>query len=127
MLLYFTGKSRSSAAIIEEQKNTYEYYAQARFIVIPVVKRIYDKSLVLAGLTTFVDASILGKPVLLSDNTNIGVDVEKLGIEMTYIAGDYLDMARKMSMLLSLSSDEYNCMCFNMKRFVKNHNCQTFC
>lgn len=67
------------------------------------------------------------KPVLASDNTNMGIDIEGLGIGMIYKAGNVEDMRNKMQQLLSLSEKDYKQMCDNMKEHSKTHNYDEFC
>lgn len=105
---------------------TYAIYAQARFIVVPIVRRI-QKTKSLSGLNSFVDAVVMHKPVLASDSTNMGIDIEGLGIGMIYKAGDVEDMRNKMQQLLSLSEKDYKQMCDNMKVYSKTHNYDEFC
>lgn len=64
--------------------DTFRYYNKSKFIVIPVSLEHSSGQDVLAGLTSFVDAAVMGKPVLISDNTNMGIDVKKLGIGLIY-------------------------------------------
>lgn len=106
---------------------TYAIYAQARFIVVPIVRRIQKTSKCLSGLNSFVDAVVMHKPVLASDSTNMGIDIEGLGIGMIYKAGDVEDMRNKMQQLLSLSEKDYKQMCDNMKVYSKTHNYGEFC
>lgn len=107
--------------------DVFHYYIQSKFIVIPIVPRNQGERYVLSGLTTFVDAVVLHKPVLISDNTNMGVDVEGLGIGMVYKAGDVEDMRKKMQLLLSLPDGEYQKMCDNMKRYSVGRSYADFC
>lgn len=117
----------------DSQKNStgymevFHYYLQSKFIVIPIIPRDAKSSYVLSGLTTFVDAVVLHKPVLISDDTNMGVDVEALGIGAVYKAGDVEDMRRKMLYLMSLSVSEYQKMCDNMERYSKGRTYDDFC
>lgn len=108
-------------------KETCRIYAQSRFLVIPCSNFSGKAAKRLAGLTSFVDATVVGKPVLISDNTNMGIDVEALGIGLTYKGGDVDDMADKMRRLESMGEQEYQAMCRNMRSFAKSHNYNTFC
>lgn len=107
--------------------DTFRYYNKSKFIVIPVSLEHSSGQDVLAGLTSFVDAAVMGKPVLISDNTNMGIDVKKLGIGLIYKAGNVNDMADKMKSLMSLNEAEYNKMCDNMREYSKTHNYNVFC
>lgn len=105
----------------------YRMYAKSKFIVIPINVRPYKQRYCLAGLTTFVDAVIMHKPVLVSDNTNMGIDVKKLGIGLEYKAGNVEDMRQKMIQLQSLSDEEYYTMCNNMRNYSQTYNYDEFC
>ena len=105
----------------------YEMYDKSKFIVIPTVIKEGKNKYCLSGLTTFVDAVVMYKPVLASDNTNMGIDIEGLGIGMIYKAGNVEDMRNKMQQLLSLSEKDYKQMCDNMKEYSKTHNYDEFC
>lgn len=106
---------------------TYAHYLESRYIVIPIIPRSASSKYTLAGLTTFVDAVVLGKPVLISDNTNIDIDIEGLNIGRVYKAGDTDDMRRVMQELMELSNNEYNKMCDNMKKLAETLNYKFFC
>lgn len=107
--------------------DTYTAYAQSRFIVIPIERRTKKAMRVLSGLTTFVDAVVMKKPVLISDSTNMEVDVEKLGIGLVYKAGDSKDMRAKMEQMLAWTSEEYDKACSKMNEYSKTHNYDEFC
>ncbi len=117
----------------DSQKNStgymdvFHYYIQSKFIVIPIVPRDVKNRYVLSGLTTFVDAVVLHKPILISDDTNMGIDVESLGIGTVYKAGDVEDMRNKMLYLMSLSDSQYHKMCDNMERYSKGRTYDDFC
>ena len=105
----------------------YEMYDKSKFIVIPTVVKEGKNKYTLSGLTTFVDAVVMHKPGLTSDNTNMGMDIEGLGIGLVFKAGDVEDMRNKMLHLLNLSDDEYRQMCDNMAEYSKTHNYNEFC
>lgn len=107
--------------------DTYTAYAKSRFIVIPIAQRTPKTANNLSGLTTFVDAVVMKKPVLISDNTNMGIDVEALGIGVVYKAGDIYDMREKMQQMMAWSADEYQAACRNMDEYSKTHNYDEFC
>jgi glycosyltransferase involved in cell wall biosynthesis len=90
-LIISTQKSSNAINYIDSVK----HYNSSEVLVIPIVR----ESCVLSGLTTFLDAIGMRKPLLVSDNTKISVDVEKEGIGFIYKAGDYEDLARKMRLL----------------------------
>lgn len=116
-------KSNNSLSAVD----TYKYYSISRFICIPCAPKVGRNKFGLNGLTSFVDAVVMHKPVLISDNTNMGIDVEGLGIGVTYKAGNVDDMSKKMKMMLSMSDEDYDKMCLNMKEYSKSHNYDVFC
>lgn len=73
-----------------------ELVLSADVMVIPV----RTDNIHLCGLTSFVDAIALGKPVIMSDNTFIDIDIEKEGFGFIYKAGDVLDLEAKMNVFL---------------------------
>lgn len=50
----------------------------------------------LCGLTTFNDAIALGKPVIVSDTANLGINIEKEGFGFFYKGGDVESLKEKM-------------------------------
>lgn len=72
---------------------------RATVSVIPILPGNTDGRL--AGLTSFIDAMALGTPVILSDNTHMGVGVEALGLGYTYKAGDKADFERAARRMVS--------------------------
>lgn len=54
----------------------------------------------LCGLTSFNDAIALGKPVIVADSANLGIDVEKEGFGFIYEAGNILDLREKIRRFL---------------------------
>ena len=118
----------------DSQKNeiTYsdlmDYYNKCRFVVIPVINHLNQRNAqVLCGLTSFVDAVMLGIPILMSDNTLIGVNIEKEGMGYVYRAGDEQDLKDKTNKLLALSNYEYLQMKQACLRFAYNNSYGKFC
>jgi glycosyltransferase involved in cell wall biosynthesis len=60
-----------------------EIYANARVLAIPMIS-----GLILSGLTTLVDALGMGKPVIMTKNPYIDLDIEKEGIGKWVAPGD---------------------------------------
>ncbi len=58
----------------------------------------------LCGLTSFNDAIALGKPVIIADSANIGIDVEKEGFGFIYKSGDVKDLREKMNRFVQMPS-----------------------
>lgn len=105
----------------------FSYYAKSKFVVIPCSKPTPFTQYTLKGLTSFVDAVIMQKPVLISDSTNMGIDVEKLGIGIVYKAGNVKDMHQKMLYLLRLDNNTYTQMSQKMYSYSLSHNYKVFC
>lgn len=74
------------------------YMTQSDVSVIPVVVRPSKTSL--CGLTSFLDALALGQPIVMSDNTNISVDIEALKIGKIYKSGDKEDLEEKLKFFI---------------------------
>lgn len=102
-------------------------YARSKFVVIPCSPKDERNVYSINGLTSFVDAVVMHKPVLVSSSSNMGIDFEELGIGLVYEAGNSDDMQRKMESLLCLSKDEYELMCHNMAVYSETHNYVEFC
>ena len=96
-------------------------YSETRFICIPIAKFRHEGR-ILVGLTGFLDAIALGKPVLMADNTLIGVDVESEGLGFCYKAGDEADFQEKARRLLALTETQYAAMSSRCKAFASAHN-----
>ena len=66
-----------------------EFMVNAGAGIIPIKQEKPGKrSVVICGLTSVWDALALGKPVIISDNSNLGIDFEQEGIGLEYKAGD---------------------------------------
>lgn len=98
-----------------------KFYSAARFICLPVVK-FRQEGRILVGLTAFLDAIALGKPILMSDNTLIGIDVEAEGLGLCYKAGDEADFHEKASRLLALDETQYAAMAERCRAFAATHD-----
>lgn|GEM_PF-5657078 len=101
------------------------FYEKSKFICIPM-KEVQPINSVLIGLTSFVDAVALGIPVLMSDNSLIGVDVEGLGLGKIYKTGNAADFEKQMSSLMELTDDEYKAMCGNCLEFSRKNSFEKF-
>lgn len=79
----------------------------------------------LYGTTSFLDAIALGMPIVMSDNTMIGVDVEKLQFGLFYRAGDPDSLADKLRMLAS--NEELQARFRrNSRAFAEEHDLNAF-
>lgn len=103
------------------------YYNKSQYVVIPVIKNINNQGQILCGLTSFVDAVMLGIPILMSDNTLIGVDLEKENMGYIYHAGDELDLQNKINQMLNLSDTEYSKMSKACIQFGHKNSYSNFC
>lgn len=122
--IYSSGDKKLNSLKAED---VFRLYSHTKFIVIPVISQSQNNFKILAGLTSFVDAVVMHKPILISDNTNMGIDFEKLGIGLVYKHEDADDMAKKMEIMLNMSDSEYTIMCENMAKYAEDHNYDTFC
>ena len=95
--------------------------SRTRFICLPVAK-FQQEGRILVGLTAFLDAIALGKPILMSDNTLIGIDVEAQGLGLLYKAGDESDFREKAARLLALDDAQYAAMAARCRAFAAAHN-----
>jgi len=100
-------------------------YRQARFIAIPMRKMPQDNA-ILIGLTSFVDALGMGLPILISDNSLIGIDIEKLNIGYVYRAGDLKDLEDTLKKYDRLTPEKYQQMCVNCKKFAEKNSFAKF-
>lgn len=74
----------------------------------------------LCGLTSFNDALALGKPIIIANSANIGIDIEKEGFGFIYTAGDIQDLKEKMNRFIqvptlieSMGKRAYEYACIN--------------
>ncbi len=102
-------------------RNLIEQYRHSRFIAIPMRKMPRDNA-ILIGLTSFVDALGMGLPILMSDNSLIGIDIEKLNIGYVYRAGDLKDLVDTLKKYDNLSPEEYQQMRVNCKEFAEENS-----
>lgn len=102
-----------------------QFYEKSKFICIPM-KVVQPVNSVLIGLTSFVDAIALGIPVLMSDNSLIGIDVETKRLGLTYKAGDAADFKRKMTLLLKMTDEEYHIMREKCFAFARENSFEKF-
>lgn len=125
---YIVFGSKSSAENEISYPELMTFYNVSKFSIIPIIPFGENNDIpVLSGLTSFIDSICLGIPVLMSDNTLIGIDIEKLGMVFFYNAGDDSDFSKKVNEVLSLSQDEYNIMRSNCIRFAASHSYEEFC
>lgn len=104
-----------------------EYYLRSRFVIIPIVDYGTTEIPVLAGLTSFIDALCMRIPVIMSDNTLIGVDIEKLGIGRIYKAGSSDELRSVLKEMQELSDEEYEQMRNKISVFLQGHTYEGFC
>lgn len=105
-----------------------QFYNISKFSIIPIIAFGDNNSIpVLSGLTSFIDSICLGLPILMSNNTLIGIDIEKLKMGFVYNAGDDRDFSKKVSQILNLTKNEYTIMRNNCIRFAISHSYKEFC
>lgn len=97
-----------------------QYYSISKFVCIPLIPTTEQS--ILMGLTSFVDAMAMGLPVLISENSLIGIDVDSLKLGLTYIPGDQDDFKKKANILLQMSDNDYVEMCNNCLNFSKQNS-----
>lgn len=92
--------------------------------IIPVVPSLPKERL--CGLTSFDDAIAMGHCILMSDNTNISVDIEKYRMGLYYKAGDENDLKSKVMFLTSHPEVvfEYG---RNARAYAETHSYRAFC
>ena len=73
------------------------HYQRAAVVAIPMVD-LPDK---LIGLTSLIDAMAMGKPVVMTRNAHIDIDIEKEGIGIWVAPGDEAGWKRALTHLLS--------------------------
>lgn len=100
-------------------------YSQSKFIVIPMKKLKKDNNLI-NGLTSFIDALGMGLPVIMSDNSNLGIDIEKEGIGFSYAAGDTDGLVRKLAKCLEMDEVEYEEMYEKCRLFACKNSFDIF-
>lgn len=132
-LIVITDKVDSSHSAIEsgqKGKNAISYQellnymSQSTVSLIPIdAKR---SRLRLCGLTSFLDALALGQPIIMSDNTNISVDIEGLEIGLVYQAGNEADLTKKLNYLSE--HPEYVSKCrINARQYAINNSYENYC
>ena len=101
-----------------------DYMVESSISVIPVLSNFPSTSL--CGLTSFLDALALGQPIIMSDNTNISVDIEKEGIGLVYRAGDERDLSDKI--LYMVSHPQFCKSCGEKARqYAIKHDYKAYC
>ena len=101
-----------------------EYMSYCDVSIIPVVKDFSPTSL--CGLTSFDDAIAMGHCIVMSDNTNISVDIEGNKMGLLYKAGDEADLKEKLSFLASNPdlTREYG---RNARKYAEEHSYRHYC
>lgn len=100
-------------------------YNVSRFIVIPMAKQ-NNPNHYLIGLTSFLDVMGMGLPVIMSDNSNIGIDIDKIGIGFTYPPGDSLALHKILMNCSQMDSSTYEEMCNNCRKFAQENSFEKF-
>lgn len=101
-----------------------EYMNKAQVSLISVKKDFSKTSL--CGLNSFIEALALGQPIIMSDNTNIEVDIEKLKIGLLYKAGDLADLIDKINFFKNNPHliNEYS---KNARKYAESHSYIHYC
>lgn len=105
-------------------KEILTYMEKATISAICIIKENPSKSL--SGLTSFLDACTLGTPIIMSDNTNIGIDIEALQMGYCYSTGNYEDFKQKLKMLISDES-RFEMMKTNCRKWALENSYENYC
>lgn len=79
----------------------------------------------LYGTTSFLDAIALGMPIIMSDNTMIGIDIKQLQFGYFYRAGDPASLSECIKKILS-NSDQIESLKCNARKFAESNNLDVF-
>lgn len=120
-MTFSAGRKGQNALLGNEMRDIME---QSDISVIPVVAEQSEETL--CGLTSFLDALALGQPIIMSDNTNISVDIDALRIGLTYKAGDKEDFKRKVSYMVAHRDFMKECG-QNARRYALSHSYERYC
>lgn len=87
---------QSAETILNKKMMSYSKMVKMmkKFDVVVIPVPIGHKAL--CGLTSFNDAIALGKPVIIADTSNLGIDVEEKKLGFIYRGGDAEDLRAKM-------------------------------
>lgn len=99
------------------------YLHMADINVIAIKKNKNDQN-ILCGLTSLLDAVACGQPVIISDNTNISINVQSEGFGLCYKAGDRDDLKTK---LVELLKKDFVQLGNNAEKYAKNNSYVHFC
>lgn len=105
-------------------KDTLKYMKQSSISLIPIVSSRSKRTL--CGLTSLLDALALGQPIIMSDNTNISVDIEKEEIGLLYKAGDEFDFMCKVKKMLEHPEFVEKCG-HNARLYAERHSYLDYC
>ena len=105
-------------------KDTLGYMKLSSISLIPIVSSRPKQTL--CGLTSLLDALALGQPVIMSDNTNISVDIEKEEIGLLYKAGDESDFTCKVKNMLDHPELVEKCG-RNARLYAERHSYLDYC
>lgn len=105
-------------------KELLSYMEKATISAICIIKGNPTKSL--SGLTSFLDACVLGTPIIMSDNTNIGIDIEAMQMGICYSAGNYEDFKQKLKMLIS-DEAKFETMKTNCRKWALENSYENYC
>lgn len=105
-------------------KDMIDFSKDATICAIPIVDSLPEG--MLCGLTSFIDGCLMGCPLLLSDNSNIGVDIENEQMGYFFKAGDLKSMKEKLSLLYS-NDNLYKNMSSNCLKYGREHDYLAYC
>lgn len=105
-------------------KDLLKYMCKSSISVIPI--SIGRSPHTLCGLTSFLDALALGQPVIMSNNTNISVDIERLRIGLIYEAGNMTDFEQKVKYMVEHPDYMHECA-INARKYAESHDYLKYC
>lgn len=88
--------------------------------------KLKEIGFLLGGLTSVIDGLALGMPLLMSDYTNISIDIEKEGFGLYYKEGDEDDLTKKIKWLCDHPED-LKIMGRKARIYAEHHQYNDFC
>lgn len=117
-----SGKQRINAISYTDML---EYMSQCNVNIVPI-KHISSYGPVLCGLTSVLDSLALGMPLIISDNANIGIDVEKYKIGFVYEAGNLTSLMKNLKYIKN-HTEEIVSYGHNARKYAESHSYVDYC
>lgn len=119
--VFKSGEANKNA--ISDEENL-KLCSESLVCVIPIIKEQPDG--ILTGLTSVLDALALGMPLLISDNCNLGINIETLQLGKIYKAGNKEDFKRKAIELIS-NAEKIKQYSQNAREYAIQYSYLNFC